>query len=152
MQLIIEQVSAWLDTFSMVSSIQGNPDAAAREIEAIAEVFIDEQSDIDLIDQTFKLIKKTAVSRAWPTAAQVHAAISELKKNTHVSRFDTDLKKRRARLSPNETALLEGKILPTFRRWLRKYPGLRDLAIGRLEHWGEPLIDDMGQKYETGDK
>ena len=46
-----------------------------------------------------------------------------------------------------EKAVLDEKILPTARRWLRQYPGLRGHAISTLNYWGEPLVDDMGNHF-----
>jgi len=43
--------------------------------------------------------------------------------------------------------LLESKILPEARRWLRVFPGLRHHAISTLNYWGEPLVDDHGRAH-----
>lgn len=42
----------------------------------------------------------------------------------------------RADLTPDELALLDGKIIPTARRWL-DIPGLRDQGKRTLAYWGE---------------
>ena len=53
----------------------------------------------------------------------------------------------RASLSFDEREILDTRVLPTARRWLRQYPGLRDHAISTLNYWGEPLVDDMGNHF-----
>lgn len=50
-------------------------------------------------------------------------------------------------LSPHEIRVLDEQVLPTARRWLRKYPGLAHHAAQTLRHWGEDLIDDHGRAF-----
>ena len=51
-------------------------------------------------------------------------------------------------LSAAQKAVLDEKIIPTARRWLRTHPALSQHAISTLEHWGEPLIDDLGNAWK----
>ena len=53
----------------------------------------------------------------------------------------------RTSLAPHEVHILEEKVLPTARRWLREYPQLAHHAVTTLSFWGEPLVDDMGRPY-----
>jgi hypothetical protein len=53
----------------------------------------------------------------------------------------------RRELTSMELNLLDQKILPTARRWLREQPFLATHAISTLAHWDEPLIDDHGKAY-----
>lgn len=50
-------------------------------------------------------------------------------------------------LNAAEKEVLDVKILPTARRWLRTHPGLSQHAISTLSYWGEPLVDDMGNHF-----
>jgi hypothetical protein len=53
----------------------------------------------------------------------------------------------RASLSFDEREILDTRVLPTARRWLRQYPNLAEHAAKTLTYWGEPLIDDRGIRY-----
>ena len=50
-------------------------------------------------------------------------------------------------LSRDERDVLEMRVLPTARRWLRECPGLAQHAAKTLAHWGEPIEDDFGKPY-----
>lgn len=142
-----DAVREWMDTFSMVGSMQGNDAALARELDTIAGVFSAEKADRQTIDETFKQIKMTSDSRAWPTAAQVLGAMREVIRRRSGERITVE--GNRSILTSFELSTLEDKILPTARRWLRQYPGLRSVAIQTLQYWGEPLIDDQGKAYKV---
>lgn len=58
----------------------------------------------------------------------------------------------RRELTSMELNLLDQKILPTARRWLREQPFLAPHAISTLSHWDEPLIDDQGKHYNPTPK
>ena len=53
----------------------------------------------------------------------------------------------RRSLTNSELTILDEKVIPAARRWLREYPYLADHAVSTLVHWGEPLIDDNGRPY-----
>lgn len=142
-----DAVREWMDTFSMVGSMQGNDAALARELDTIAGVFSAEKADRQTIDETFKQIKMTSDSRAWPTAAQVLGAMREVIRRRSGERITVE--GNRSILTSYELSMLEDKVLPTARRWLRQYPGLRSVAIQTLQYWGEPLIDDQGKTYKA---
>lgn len=142
-----DAVREWMDTFSMVGSMQGNDAALARELDTIAGVFSAENADRQTIDETFKQIKMTSDSRAWPTAAQVLGAMREVIRRRSGERITVE--GNRSILTSFELSTLEDKVLPTARRWLRQYPGLRSVAIQTLQYWGEPLIDDHGKAYKA---
>lgn len=54
----------------------------------------------------------------------------------------------RRSLTSAELAILDEKVIPTARRWLREYPHLAEHAISTLVHWNEPLVNDRGQQYQ----
>jgi hypothetical protein len=143
-------VSAWLDTFSPVQSMAENPEALAKEIETIAAVFIREGGGFGLIDKTFRHIKMTSQSRAWPTAAQVYDSLRAVRSEARGERVTGDNRGDKDLLSGFDRDLLESRILPEAKRWLRVFPGLRHHAIKTLEFWGEPLIDDQGNMHKAG--
>jgi hypothetical protein len=66
-----DQVRGWLDTFSKVTAMQDNPEALSMEMDTIVTAFRREGAAPDIVDETFRMIKMTSQSRAWPTAAQV---------------------------------------------------------------------------------
>lgn len=142
-----DAVREWMYTFSMVGSLEGNDAALARELDTIAGVFSAERADRQTIDETFKQIKMTSDSRAWPTAAQVLGAMREVIRRRSGERITVE--GNRSILTSYELSMLEDKVLPTARRWLRQYPGLRSVAIQTLQYWGEPLIDDQGKTYKA---
>lgn len=142
-----DAVREWMDTFSMVGSMQGNDAALARELDTIAGVFSAEKADRQIIDETFRHIKMTSDSRAWPTAAQVLGAMREVIRRRSGERITVE--GNRSMLTSFELSTLEDKVLPTARRWLREYPGLRSVAIQTLQYWGEPVIDDHGKEYKA---
>lgn len=53
----------------------------------------------------------------------------------------------RTSLSFDERGILETRVIPTARRWLRESPNLAEHAVKTLTHWNEPLIDDRGRHY-----
>lgn len=53
----------------------------------------------------------------------------------------------RGSLTGTELQILDERVLPTARRWLREYPQLAHHAVSTLLYWGEPLIDDRGRPY-----
>ena len=48
-----------------------------------------------------------------------------------------DAKGDRSKLSFDKLELLENEILPRARKWLVKYPGLKEQAQKTLAYWGE---------------
>jgi len=140
-----DAVREWMDTFSMVGSMQGNDAALAREMDTIISVFTAENATPDIIDDTFRRIKMTSESRAWPTAAQVLTAMREVIRQKTGEKISSGGS--RSSLGAFELDILDGKVLPTARRWLREYPGLRGHAISTLQYWGERLIDDRNREY-----
>lgn len=56
----------------------------------------------------------------------------------------------RRSLTNAELSILDEKVIPNARRWLREYPFLADHAVTTLVHWGEPIIDDEGRAYSGG--
>ncbi len=56
----------------------------------------------------------------------------------------------RENLTRDELEILDTKVLPTARRWLRMFPGLAHHAVSTLQYWGEPLVDDRGRPYQPG--
>ena len=54
----------------------------------------------------------------------------------------------KSRLKRDELTLLETKILPTARKWLRTFPNLAHHAVQTLTYWGEELVDDYGRPYK----
>jgi hypothetical protein len=145
----IEHVTRWLDTFSPVSAMTENPDAMALEIETLARVFRNQNADADTIGETFHRIKTTSQSRAWPTAAQVFDALRAVHAEKTGERVVGTQQGNRDALDSHERQKLEHQVIPTARRWLRQFPGLRQHAISTLQYWGEPLEDDMGRKYKA---
>ena len=55
----------------------------------------------------------------------------------------------RRTLTFDEIKILDGKVIPTARRWLREQPRLAHHAVTTLTHWNEPLFDDTGKAYQT---
>lgn len=53
----------------------------------------------------------------------------------------------RRSLTNAELSILDEKVIPTARRWLREYPQLAHHAVQTLNYWNEPLIDDEGRPY-----
>ena len=53
----------------------------------------------------------------------------------------------RNNLSRDERDVLEMRVLPDAKRWLREYPGLAHHAAKTLAFWGEPIEDDFGKPY-----
>jgi hypothetical protein len=53
----------------------------------------------------------------------------------------------RAELSGHELQILDEKVIPTARKWLRVYPNLAHHAAQTLAYWGEELIDDRGNRH-----
>lgn len=152
MQTMNEQVVGWLDTFSVVRDMKENPEAMAREINTISAVFAREAATPAAIDQTFEHIKMTSASRAWPTAAQVYEALRTTKRKKNGEQIVSDKGGDRLQLDAMSLATLENQVIPTARRWLRIFPGLRHHAIKTLEYWGEPLTDDQGNSHERAAK
>jgi len=141
---IRETVISWLDTFSPVETLAHNPDALAKELETIVGVFSREGAGAGVVESVFRHIKMTSQSRAWPTAAQVYEALRFVMRETPGEVKAGSQGGDREKLTGMELTILETKILPSARRWLRESPGLRGHAISTLQHWGEPLIDDRG--------
>jgi len=145
-----DQVKGWLDTFSKVTAMQDNPEALSMEMDTIVTAFRREGATPDVVDDTFRMIKMTSQSRAWPTAAQVISAIRDVKRSRGDERITAEKGGDKAALNSFDLQTLEMKVLPTARRCLRLYPGLRHHAIKTLEYWGEKLIDDRGKEYKPG--
>jgi hypothetical protein len=143
----IDKVSGWLDTFSQVSTMQDNVAATAKEIETIAGVFDRENCTRPQIDETFRYLKMTTVSRVWPTAAQVYEALRNVRREKTGAIPAGSQKGDRGLLSGVDRGILEGQVLPNCKRWVRTHPGLRDHAIQTLEYWSEPVTDDTGKTY-----
>ena len=55
-------------------------------------------------------------------------------------------------LGRDELEILDTKVLPTARRWLREFPQMAEHAVSALQHWGEPLVDDHGKPYQPKEK
>lgn len=53
----------------------------------------------------------------------------------------------RGSLTGAELQILDERVLPTARRWIREYPALAHHAAQTLAYWGEPLVDDAGRPY-----
>jgi hypothetical protein len=53
----------------------------------------------------------------------------------------------RSSLTTTELVILDEKVIPTARRWLREYPPFASHAVSTLVHWNEPLVDDRGRPY-----
>jgi hypothetical protein len=51
-------------------------------------------------------------------------------------------------LTRDQLEILDTKVLPTARRWLREVPNLAHHAVNTLQHWQEPLVDDRGRAYQ----
>jgi hypothetical protein len=49
-------------------------------------------------------------------------------------------------LSRDEMDILENKVLPTARRWVREIPGLAAHGRQTLEYWGEPVPDPLPER------
>ena len=147
MQSTSEVVKGWLDTFSPVETLAQNPAALAKEFETIVNVFARENAYPEMIDKAFQRIKITTQSRAWPTAAQVHEAMTYIRRERDgeapvgLSYGD------RHKLAGHELAALDSVILPGARRWLREMPGLRHHAVSTLQYWREPIVDDRGKDW-----
>ena len=142
------KIEEWLDTFSPVFSMQENPKALIKEIGTIVGVFERERASSEQIDAAFQHIKITTHSRAWPTAAQAYEALRDVKKKDTGELAIGSQGGDRGTLDGIQLHKLESEIIPTARRWLRQYPGLRSHAISTLEYWGEELKDDTGKKFE----
>jgi hypothetical protein len=146
-----ETVTAWIETFSPVETMRGNPQALARELDAICAVFDRDDCAPSLIDAAFQHIKMTSQSRAWPTVAMVYDALREVRRQASGEHVAGSQGGDRMALDSFELAKLDNSVLPTMRRWMRLYPGLRGHAISTLKYWGEPLKDDMGAAYDSMD-
>jgi hypothetical protein len=154
MEQIEAEVIAWLDTFSQVSSMRDNPEATAREVATIVGVFTREGVSAQTVEAVFQHIKMTENSRAWPTAAMVYQALREIRKEK-AQQSESIVGQARGdkyTLDGMERATLDNKVLPTAKRWLRMYPGLRHHAIQTLDYWGEPLVDDNGKEYKAAER
>lgn len=151
MDWLDKQVRGWLDTFSKVTAMQDNVEALSKEMDTIVTVFRRENASPDVVDETFRMIKMTSQSRAWPTAAQVLSAFRDVNRARSGEHITAEKGGDKTALNSVERQALEFKVLPTARRWLRLYPGLRSHAISTLEYWGEDLVDDQGRKYKRGD-
>jgi hypothetical protein len=151
MDALDKQVLGWLETFSKVTAMQDNAEALAKEIDTLVTAFRREGAAPDVVDETFRMIKMTSQSRAWPTAAQVIGAIRDVKRSRGEERIMAEKGGDRGSLNSFDLQTLEIKVLPTARRWLRLYPGLRHHAISTLEYWGEKLFDDQGKEYKRGE-
>ena len=141
------KIESWLETFSPVSAMQDNPSALIKEISTIVGVFERERASSDLIEEAFQHIKMTTHSRAWPTAAQCYDALRIVKNKGFGEQISGTQGGDRDTLDSIQLGVLETRVLPTARRWLRQYPGLRGQAISTLNYWGEPLVDDMGNHF-----
>lgn len=141
-------VREWLDTFSTVEEMRGKPEALAKEMAAIIGVFSRDNSSGAEIDATFEHIKLTCHSRAWPTVAQCYDALRHVKRAATGERVVADEGGDRYALSGSYLSLLENQVIPTARRWLRMFPGLRGHAVQTLKYWKEPLVDDNGRNWE----
>ena len=142
------KIEEWLDTFSPVSSMQDNPKALIKEIATIVGVFERERASSDLIEEAFQQIKMTSHSRAWPTAAQCYDALRVVKNKGNGEQIIGTQGGERDTLDSIQLQVLQTQVIPTARRWLRLYPGLREHAISTLEYWGEELKDDTGKKFD----
>lgn len=142
-----EMVREWLDTFSPVSEMKENTDALMKEFATIVGVFDRAAASGDLIDAAFQHIKMTSYSRAWPTAAECHDALRVVKKKGSEEQIIGTQRGDRGTLNGIQRADLEDSVIPTARRWMRVYPGLRQHAMSLLEYWGEELRDDNGKAY-----
>ncbi|MDI9407799.1 MAG: hypothetical protein QM523_00965 [Candidatus Pacebacteria bacterium] len=56
----------------------------------------------------------------------------------------------RSSLTTLELTTLDGKVIPTARRWLREYPPFAGHAVSTLVHWNDPIVDDRGRPYDGG--
>lgn len=142
-----EIVREWLDTFSPVSEMKENTDALMKEFATIVGVFDREAASSDLIESAFQHIKMTSYSRAWPTAAECYDALRVVKKKGGEEQIIGTQGGDRNKLDGIQLSALEGRVIPTARRWMRLYPGLRQHAMSLLEYWGEELRDDTGKVY-----
>lgn len=143
------QVREWLDTFCTVEEMRSKPEALAKEMGAIVGVIQRDGATPQEIDAAFQHIKITTHSRAWPTVAQVYDALRATKRGATVEHVTGQKGGDKMTLSSHDLETLEGRVLPTARRWLRMYPGLRQHAIKTLEFWGDPLRDDNGKEYKS---
>lgn len=148
MQSTDEIVAEWLETFSPVESMRDNPEALAKEMATITAVLSRDQATVSQIEAAFQHIKQSSHSRAWPTAAMVFDALKHIKRSKVSEPLSGGVSGDRFKLSGSERSTLEGDLIPSARRWLRMYPGLRNHAKATLQYWGEPLTDDMGKHYE----
>jgi hypothetical protein len=126
-----------------------NPEALAREIATIVGVFEREGGGFGLVDATFRHVKMTSSSRAWPTASQVYDSLRAVRRERSGEQVVGTSRGDRATLSGFDRDTLESRILPEARRWLRVFPGLRHHAMATLAYWGEPLVDDQGKSHEA---
>jgi hypothetical protein len=149
MQKVREQVISWLDTFSPIKEMTDKPEAIAKEISTISGVFERDGATLEQIEKAFQHIKMTNHSRAWPTAAQCFDALREIKRENTGERITSDKGGDRYTLSGKELSILESQTIPTAKRWLRLFPNLRSHALSTLQYWHEPLVDDMGKKYDN---
>jgi hypothetical protein len=149
METIESEVVGWLDTFIQATALRDNPEAAAKEVATIVGVFARENATPETVEAAFQHIKMTETSRAWPTAAVVYQALRDIRREKAQQTESVTGQGRgdRHTLDGIQLTALENKVLPTARRWLRMYPGLRSHAIAVLEYWSEPLIDDMGRDH-----
>ena len=129
--------------------MKGNHDAIAKEIASIARVFDVEKADARLVDAAFQEVKMTSESRAWPTAAMVFDAVKAVKRRESGEVAPGNQKGNRLTLSRFDADKLGLEVIPTAKRWLREFPGLRGHAIALLEYWGEELRDDRGNAYTS---
>jgi hypothetical protein len=148
MNRTLQTVSEWLETFNAVGVMRDNPAALAKEMETIAAVFEREGCNTAQIEAAFQHIKMTVQSRAWPTPAQVYEALRFLNRQERGEEQIGAQRGNRSTLNGIELAALDGSIIPTARRWLRQFPGLRSHAIKLLRYWEEPLVDDRGRRHE----
>ncbi|WP_190305712.1 hypothetical protein [Roseicitreum antarcticum] len=150
MQTTNDQVLAWLDTFSPIASMKENPEALAREMETIAgcshakHPAWNHRQDIPAYQND--------QHTAHPTAAQVYEALREVKREKTGEKVIGSQTGDRFKLDAINRSKLENEVIPTAKRWLGQFPGLRKHAISVLLYWNEPLIDDNGKEYEPSGK
>ena len=152
MQQVRETVKGWLDTFSPVESLADKPEALSKEMETIISIFTREGVGAGVVEAVFRHIKMTLESRAWPTPAQVYAALRFVKSENNGEIKAGSQGGDQMRLSGIEKTTLHTRILPAAKKWLRQSPGLRDHAIQTLQYWGEPIEDDHGKDWTPNSK
>jgi hypothetical protein len=128
------EIVSWLQTLSPPKNIAANPEAAKLESEMLVGVFDRAAIKPQEVRDVFRVIKETAETRSWPTSRELIEAISRVRGTT----TDQDpMKGDRRKLSHDQLALLDGKIIPTARKWLGT--SLDEHARKTLEFWGEKV-------------